>query len=125
MNREILFRGKTKKGNWYEGMLLWSDGLLFIESRDKRYYNVDPDTIGQYTGLIDRNGKKIFEGDILECTRPVDVKRVGAVKFGEHEKEVGFYVDFNDPNIRQDIGFWTHERDVKVIGNIYDNPELL
>ena len=78
-------------------------------------------------------GKKIFEGDIVCYTVPDDSFAYGLVKFCEHGNggicNVGFYIDWfrrHDSGwLRKDIGFWAKYREIKVIGNIHDNPELL
>lgn len=78
-------------------------------------------------------GKKIFEGDIVYYTTPDDSRAYGLVKFGEHGNggtcNVGFCIDwfgrYDTGWLRNDIGFWAKYREIKVIGNIHDNPELL
>jgi len=89
----------------------------------------------QFTGLLDKNGKEIYEGDIVGERTLTDSPRLGVVKFGEYAnpfnsdeftKHQGFYVDWNCDMTRRDLGFWTgHKLDFEVIGNIYENPELL
>ena len=123
--REILFRGKRRIDSlWLHGDLRqWSEtrkGICDYELR--RTIEVYPETVGQYTGLTDTNGKKIFEGDIvhvhdrlLQCSKPYH-------EFdGVIEHRDGSFVIVGE--------IMTHYRwldyDVTVLGNIHDNPELL
>ena len=131
-----LYRGKRKdNGEWVQGSLvLWEDGSASINiSTVAPMYAVDPDTVGECTGLTDKNGKLIFEGDIIKYHEPFVMKATGVVCFGQHQwsgnSNVGFYMKWviaELPDIlRTDLGFWCNERDVVVIGNVHDNPELL
>lgn len=100
-----------------------STGLGYNE-----FVRINPETIGQYTGLKDKSGKEIYEGDVIKDMQEIDSKYKGVVKFGERNdsscNEVGFYIDWIVGfGLRRDIGFWNDK--VNVIGNIYDNPELL
>ena len=87
---------------------------------------VDEDTICQYTGLTDKNGKKIFEGDIVRYGEVC-----GEVKFGLHESNwqigkynQGFFVTFpKEYLLRNELGYWRNK--IVVVGNVFDNPELL
>ena len=91
-------------------------------------YHIIPETVGQFTVLTDKNGKKIFEGDIILYKIPDGSYAYGIVKFRE-TNEVGFCVEwFNRHDsgwLRNDIEFWAKYREIEVIGNIHDNPELL
>lgn len=140
MNREILFRGKRfDNGEWIEGDLLTPTDIIDCTEIAENTgmgdrYDVDPETVGQYTGLTDKNGRRIFEGDILDLT-PYMITDVGVVKFGEYKDldmgndypcgHVGFYVDVEMQRIsvRKDILFFVSE--CKVVGNIHDDPELM
>lgn len=141
-NREILFRGKRKdNGEWaygdfchpcnivfeaigYDAVLGQSDVPIIHD------YEVIPETVGQYTGLTDKNGKKIFEGDILQVERDIQCSEktkkrettVGTVWFDIKSAEFGY----------ESAGYyrcltlkrWSGDSQ-EVIGNIHDNPELL
>ena len=129
--REVLFRGKrTDNGEWEYGDL-WCNPygkravciVSPINDQGTTGGNeVIPETVGQYTGLTDKNGRKIFEGDIVEgnseyftYTHPY-----GKVVYDGGQ----FFISFDD--VLEDIeclGAWAN--DVEIIGNIYDNPELL
>lgn len=151
--REILFRGKTYKGEWVEGSLhqytvetpsktekhckiqeinfAYQDETEFDCTMSGFDEEVIPETVGQFTGLTDKNGKKIFEGDIVaDCFG----KPLGVVEFGEHYfdsgilKYTGFYYKslsfWGDGNLYDDKSEEDWKRK-QVIGNIHDNPELL
>ena len=124
--REILFRGKrTDNGEWVEGRLLAKNVIVptgqhfFIEANfiyvdDLRGYEVDLETVGQFTGLYDKNGKKIFEGDILKYEEEYYL-----VKFLEY-RWVAIYKTCLPDDLDQRTA-----KDFEKVGNIYDNPELL
>ena len=120
--RTILFRGKRKyNGEWVEGFYykdLWSDNAHYI-IYDGTDYEVIPETVGQYTGKTDKNGKNIFEGDIVYCKSRLDnaimvvifecgqFRMVLSENYRSYQTNSGFY----------DINCF----DKEVIGNIYDN----
>ena len=128
--REIIFRAKEEPyGGWVEGYLVGQKHIgNWPECKP-----IDPETVGQYTGMTDKNGKRIFEGDILRYTQPEDSNAYGLVKFCEYgcggTHNVGFNIDWFGRYftgwLRTDIGFWIKYREIEVIGNIHDNPELL
>lgn len=147
MNREILFRGKrVDNGEWVYGYLfddgyqnprhVFVGGLMIDEYKGTAcdewdingidFYDVKPNTICQYTGLTDKNGKKIFEGDIVRYGEVC-----GEVKFGLHESNwqigkynQGFFVTFpKEYLLRNELGYWRNK--IVVVGNVFDNPELL
>ena len=145
--REILFRAKTepnckssmtgkiiKKPKWIYGYIDLGymhdcETALISDEKGNNVYKCQYDTIGQYTGLTDKNGKKIFEGDIVKSP---SYTSKGVVKFGLHEiaccgccydshQTVGYFVDFGC-RIESDESFWEN---LEIIGTIHDNPELL
>lgn len=131
--REILFRGKTIDGDWTYGYYVFAPkrtgmfGQTISEADfDKHYiltmkYNlvkeINPETVGQYTGLKDKTGNKIFEGDIVDIL--TENEEIGIVTYDDGGFLVeadGFCVDFHS-NI--------YGTDLEIIGNIHDNPELM
>lgn len=119
--REILFRGKRiDNGEWVEGYLIIRvTGIPYIgwEAFSDKGLQVDPDTVGQYTGVTDKNGKRIFEGDIIQ-----NLDGISVVVFDEKTK--GFCMSFIEyPYETLDMGeMWD---DTEIIGNANDNPELM
>ena len=149
--REILFRGKDIVGNWYAGNLAvikkdfhngtWTvkaGSYISNECGSPFAYQIRPETVGQFTGLTDKNGKKIFEGDILRFPAK-----------DEYEKTtfIGYEVFYHDNDCADNhIGFQMNRMrfyghlcggecrakllpkytsQMVIIGNIHDNPELL
>jgi uncharacterized phage protein (TIGR01671 family) len=123
--REILFRGKTQGGEWAYGIPVVLGGRTYILS-DFRYggayidKKVIGETVGQFTGLKDRHGKKIFEGDIVRFSHPAyDEDIVGFIDW--EDNECGFVIRSNGGYaIIAYIGEF-----YEIIGNAHDNPELL
>lgn len=135
--REILFRGKRiDNGEWVEGKgidLNFNDAYILTKEYDScsGYYmgevEVIPDTVGQFTGLTDKNLKKIFEGDIVSINEHEDcVNGVYAIAWDNENhcwkmtRDCLYHFDyfsFSELN-----GF---NESCEVIGNIHDNPELL
>lgn len=118
--REILLRGKRlDNGKWLYGDLFHGkDGLYiqYFENGEYRSYEVDPSTVGQDTGLTDKNGKKIFDGDILLIENPKPFKpAIELVKF-EGCRWVAGVMELDET-----IYGWPSS----IVGNIHDNPELL
>lgn len=132
--REILLKAKrVENGEWVEGYVIRKYGLYFIydiansKTCRQNNYEIDPETLCQFTELYDKNGKRIWENDIVNTKSNVRAQ----IKFGLYSDSFstwkhnqGFYMDFmNKEYYRPDLGYWA-EKSV-VIGNIFDNPELL
>jgi len=109
--REILFRGKKAYNDEWD----YSEYPFGTIHCGAVVHDFIPETVGQYTGLTDKNGKKIFEGDIVNITYPETIVRnalvtyVGASFYGDNGNDLWVFDDY--------ISF-------EVIGNIHDNPEL-
>ena len=130
--REILFRGKrTINGDWVYGDFVHGnerkslrDSIFVYDSETQSFndYEINPSTLGQYTGLNDKNGKRIFEGDVAKVLQGKD-KDIAYVGF----ENGAFMLYPKTGNIYERTlwEYWYNDWDVEVIGNITDNPELL
>ena len=124
--RTIKFRGKIKvTGKWMYGDIthLYEDSFMQIDISD---WDVFPETIGQFTGIVDRNGVEIYEGDIIQTYDSKGKPILHEVYYLESEarfatKLIG-YENLNEGSLSQK---WINELGFEVIGNIFDNRELL
>lgn len=158
--REILFRGKrTDNGEWVDGYFLHQRESLtdkeacYIVANNGygfNYISVLPETVGQYTGLTDKNGRKIFEGDIVLTQDYYDKPYAKNRKSKKHIGVVEYKIGSSNHFFSRETGKWdayieweaewivkikhygkfVHSNwgyffDCEVIGNIHDNPELL
>ena len=154
---EILFRGKTSDGEWVEGDVLQTryhsghiEYQIMPQTPVSSAYPVLPETVGQFTGLTDKNGVRIFEGDIVRYNTYDDFDCQSVVKFGEYNQDgsageysaskcIGFYVDVDNftcpdwceygsncfSNYLKQQNILEVAQYCEIIGNIHDNPELL
>lgn len=123
MSREILFKAKrVDNGEWVEGDLLHlPHGIVILANG---YANIIPDTICQYTGLTDKNGKKIWENDI--CYRHEPFPEIVKQHKGDWTLDYSYVLKEEYGYNYCNLGFYVCDRAcVEVIGNIFDNPELL
>jgi uncharacterized phage protein (TIGR01671 family) len=124
MNREIKFRGKmVDNGEWAYGYFTVIKGTYYISEDvpDGVYFDhsVIPETVGQFTGLHDKNGKEIYEGDIVQT----DDYSKGAF-FGINQPVKHIVIEYEE--LSTGMGFRIlHKDSAQVIGNIYENPELI
>ena len=120
--RDIIFRGKRlSNGEWVYGFIAKMFGTYYIIDEDddkKTAYKINPETVGQYTGLTDKNGKKIFEGDIMAFTA-YGFDYVGTVEFAYGSASV--MCEHTSPFLDQAVS----KHGAYIIGNMHDNPELL
>lgn len=142
MEREILFRGKNKiTEKWVYGSFLHlnvgrdyiCDGTIWIGTLQPCKDEVLTETVGQYSGLNDKSGRKAFEHDVIKHHFGDEI---GVIRYGNytnpfgddtHGGHTGFHIDWvagSCPDcLRKDLGYWMQT--VEIIGNIHDNPELL
>lgn len=133
MNREILFRGKrVDNGEWVEGYYCGKVNKTFfspaedsaqIIDKDLYWHEVIPETVGQYTGLTDKNGKKIFKGDIVDVLYDVQYVGVAAERIGAFSVvfDKGCFMKRGKDGLFHFIPSDVHT----IIGNIHDDKELL
>lgn len=132
--REILFTGKrVDNGEWVEGFYVFVPEHYKPEMSRKSYivsinngffFEVIPETVGQYIGMTDKNGKKIFKGSIIECNV------FGAMATGKHKKYLvvfynGTYFAQWSIGERKFSAYMNETWARNVVGNKWDNPELL
>ena len=106
-------------GKWSEGTLLVTKQGCCITPDATVYVAVDPETVGQYTGLTDKNGTKIFEGDIVKYGDTVH-----NVVFEQRNGTAYFGLVYSTLETLS-FGYYQDLKQIEVIGNIYDNPELV
>ncbi len=140
--REILFRGFHKCdggkekiflngewicGEWIEGDLSHNQrGQSFIGLNLTFIWDVIPETIGQYTGLSDKNGKKIFEGDVLKRTLKPTMRISSIFKIVYVQLKSCFSaIDIDGRSVTFISDYINCNYEIEVIGNIFENPELL
>ena len=130
--REIKFRGRKPNGGWIYGDLVTTETTYGIPTKkeilpfDKGIFDateeVEEETIGQFTGLHDKNGKEIYEGDIIKAENVSHY-----VRYIEDQAMFVAYIISKNPLMDYCSIFqtWIDEYNKVVIGNIHDNPELL
>ena len=131
MKREIKFRGKEfETGQWIEGSLTtyprYYPTITLVENAElipkKKTCVVLPETVGQFTGLCDKNGKEIYEGDICRYYNPEDKDGICEI-----EEDYALWISgtIKETNLLTPLFYLKCSSEWEVIGNIHQNPELL
>ena len=119
MSREILFRGMDDNKRLIQGYFfqIWEDCFILWGTTNgvPNMTKVDPTTVGQFTGLCDKDGKKIFEGDVVFVG-------YGEYYQGTHEYSTTMTIDMSD---YEELNALCNANVVEVIGNIHDTPDLV
>lgn len=133
--REILFKAKRlDNGEWVEGYYVYCRKRHYIlpvlnkaigfDEREDEWVEVDPNTLCQYTGLTDKNGQKIWENDI--CDRKEKYPEIVTYNKGDWQLDCSYALGKEKHFCACNLGFYACERKcVEVIGNVFDNLELL
>lgn len=117
MKREIKFRGKSlHTGMWHYGDLIQINDYCYIQEPKTAGFFTDIVTVGQFTGLYDKDGQEIYEGDIVMTS--ISKESIGVVEW--NYKQAAFVVHMKDSN----QWYYLYEG-YKIIGNIHENAELL
>ena len=132
MEREIKFRGKNSKGTWLYGDLIHNRGYVFIAPigianpiAKAGDFIVDENTVSQFTGLKDKNGKEMYEGDMFKL--PISYGyAVHQVRISPHHLCVEIKnITLQNWNNLNDCWWDEFKNGIEIVGNIFDNPELL
>ena len=134
--QEKIFRGKSiahhgKKEEWVYGFYSNYKGVNgrthYISDDNGRSVAVQPETVGQYTGLTDKNGRKVFEGDIVEYQYVICEEDGVGVYVNSVTFENGCFCIDGDSDFTLSYAIWSSDEygGLTVIGNIHDNPKLL
>lgn len=140
MNRPIIFRAKTlNEGQWVQSMTIANGTIerkkhnLYMEVGNDKWKGVDPNTLGQYTGVDDKDGKRIFEDDIVRIHCDLCYDKLGVVKFKDgcfgvyNESEWREFHPLNlTSEVEHDMGARIElEYTFEVLGNIFDDSQIL
>ncbi len=123
MKDRYLYKAKTCNGEWVAGFLHCKNDKWYISNKagSPFAYEVRPDTICQCTGLKDKNGELIWENDVVNC---LTEECCGCIGWNESEASFYFNVLLEDGRFEEEY-IYDYQDGIEVIGNIFDNPELI
>ena len=128
--REFIFCGKRlDNGEWVYGSLSTEYqqecGCVMISPTSDTCYKVDPETVGQFTGLVDKNGKKVFEDDVVVICYETDGEDFSETKRVHFNEQECCWYPMRWNECCEYCDHYTEVKSIEVIGNIHDNPELI